>query len=176
MQKPYTLHPFNPDEAMKIQTQLSSAFVFTAALALAACAGTPSAAPQIKQIVSTTSFGMCVGYCTTTLEISETQAVLVREARGGRGAPQGLPAQRFSVPLSASEWKEISGLAAQTDLKALPPVIGCPDCADGGAESLTINAAKPGRTVSFGYGADLPEAQKLLDRVRALRTKLTPPR
>lgn len=154
------------------QTKLWSACVVAASLALAACAATPPA-PQaeVRQIVSTTSFGMCLGYCTTRLEISEGQAVLVREARGGRGAPQNLPEQRFTTTLSASEWQEIQRLAANADLSALPDTIGCPDCADGGAETLSINGD---RTLTFDFRAPIAEAGPLLDRIRALRDRLTP--
>lgn len=147
------------------------------ALALAACAsaGAPPQAAATR-IVSTTSFGMCVGYCTTRLEISEGQAVLIREARGGRGAPN--PAQtpqRFTAALTPAEWAEIQRLAAQTNLEALPDVVGCPDCADGGAEGLSIEAPGMSESVSFEFGSDLAPAQPLLDRVRALRARLTPP-
>lgn len=148
--------------------------VLAAGMWLAACAGAPAAPSGVRQIVSTTSFGMCVGYCTTRFEIAEGQAVLIREARGGRGAPQNLPAQRFAAELSASEWREISRLAADADISDLPPVIGCPDCADGGAESLTIVDAGASRSISFEHGATIAEAQPLLDRVRALRERLTP--
>jgi hypothetical protein len=113
---------------------------------------------------------MCVGYCTTRLELSEGQAVLIREARGGRGASD-LPDQRFTATLSAAEWEELSRLAANADLSPLPEMIGCPDCADGGAESLTIDG---GRTITFDHGANITEAAPLLERVRTLRERLTP--
>ncbi|HEX8902753.1 hypothetical protein, partial [Vitreimonas sp.] len=125
---------------------------------------------EIRQIVSTTSFGMCVGYCTTRLEISEGQAVLIRDGRGGRGGAE-LPDQIFTATLTAVEWQELSHLAAATDLSDLPATIGCPDCADGGAESLSINGATP---TTFDFGATINEAQPLLNRVRALRERLTP--
>ena len=148
--------------------------VLAAAFFLSACASAPASAPaDIRQIVSTTSFGMCVGYCTTRLEISPGRAVLIRQARGGRGAPQNLPDQRFAAVLSPDEWSEIERLAASTDLSGLPPVIGCPDCADGGAESLTIEGGQP-QTVSFEHNASIAQAAPLLERVRALRTRLTP--
>lgn len=143
------------------------------ALLLAACASTPAATREVDRIVSTTSFGMCVGYCSTRLEITPGQAVLIRDARGGRGAPN-LPEQRFSTPLSAGEWAEFARLASQADLSGLPPVIGCPDCADGGAESLTLTGGGEGQSVSFDFGASIEEAQPLLARVRALRERLTP--
>jgi hypothetical protein len=116
---------------------------------------------------------MCVGYCTTRLEISEAQAVLVREARGGRGA-QNLPEQRIAAPLTPGEWQEIARLAGDTSLDGLPPVVGCPDCADGGAESLTVARADESRSVAFEYGATIAPAQPLLERVRALRARMMP--
>ena len=117
---------------------------------------------------------MCVGYCTTRLEISPGRAVLIREARGGRGGPQNLPEQRFTAVLTPDEWDSIATLATNTDLSGLPPLIGCPDCADGGAESLTIVAAGQPQSVAFEFNASIAQAQPLLERVRALRTRLTP--
>ena len=146
------------------------------ALVLGACAvGAPASAPerpQVRQVVSTTSFGMCVGYCSTRLEISEAGAVLTRSSRGGRGGAN-LPDQRFTAALTAGEWEEIARLAANTSLTGLPDTIGCPDCADGGAESLTISGAQE-RTITFEHGATIAQAQPLLERVRAMRTRLTP--
>lgn len=141
-----------------------------ALLSLSACAtsAAPTSAP-VRQVVSTTSFGMCVGYCSTRLEISESGAVLIRSSRGGRGGAQ-LPDQRFTAVLGAGEWEEISRLAANSRIGSLPAVIGCPDCADGGAESLTIGE----RTITFDHGANIAEAQALLERVRAIRARLTP--
>lgn len=143
---------------------------FAAALSLAACAsGAPTTPTAVQQVVSTTSFGMCMGYCSTRLEISEAGAVLTRSSRGGRGGAT-LPDQRFTTPLSASEWREISQLAANAHISGLPDTIGCPDCADGGAESLTIG----GKTITFDHGAQIAEAAPLLERVRAIRERLTP--
>ena len=147
-----------------------------AALAMAACATAPApSTASVTRVVSTTSFGMCIGYCTTRLELTEGQAVLIREPRGGRGGAINHHAepQRFSRVLSDAEWRDIQRLAAQTDLTAVPDVVGCPDCADGGAESLTIAGASE-RTITFDYGAAIAQAQPLLERVRALRERLTP--
>ncbi|MBC7767902.1 MAG: hypothetical protein H7124_03875 [Phycisphaerales bacterium] len=144
--------------------------IFVAALALAGCASATTPPTEIRQIVSTTSFGMCVGYCSTRLEISEGVAVLTRDGRSGRGSAE-LPDQRFTQTLTPAEWQEFARLAANTNLSGLPPTIGCPDCADGGAESLSINGASP---TTFDFNADIAQAQALLDRVRALRTRMTP--
>lgn len=144
------------------------------ALALTACANAPAPSADVTRVVSTTSFGMCVGYCATRLEITEGQAVLIREARGGRGAPQNLPEQRYATELTPAEWQEIQGLAASVDFDALPDTVGCPDCADGGAEGLTVEGPGGAESVSLEFRASIPQAQPLLDRVRALRERLTP--
>jgi len=160
-------------DVMKRAGLFGLAAVAAAALSVAACGGDVRAPSGVARVVSTTSFGMCMGYCSTRLEISEGGAVLVRSARGGGGAPD-LPEQRFTQSLSADEWAEIARLAGQAKLDGLPDVIGCPDCADGGAETLTIERAGAGRTITFEHGAAIAEAQPVLDRVRALRTSLTP--
>ena len=83
-----------------------------AALSLAACAaGTAAPAAADVRIVSTTSFGMCMGYCSTRLEIADGQAVLTREP-GGRG-PRNQPTQRFTAQLAES--------ASVTPSAATPP-------------------------------------------------------
>lgn len=144
------------------------------AAVLAACAsGGTDETGGVDRIASTTSFGMCIGYCKTSLDISEGEAVLKREA-WGRGSGGELPPQRFSATLSPGEWRDLAELAAAARIDALPDVIGCPDCADGGAESLTIVVDGVSKTIAFDHGADIKEAGLLLERVRALRARLTP--
>lgn len=154
------------------------AFVGVAVAALfgAACqsgAGDASAAAGITKITSTTSFGMCVGYCTTQLDIADGESVLTRIGRGGRGAAT-LPDQTLRRSLSSAEWQEFTQLASRARFQALPEVIGCPDCADGGAESLSIETAAGTQSVKFEYGATVEALMPLLDRVRKLREKLMP--
>ena len=158
---------------MSFRARFGSVGIVALALIVAACDGVSSAPAGVSKIVSTTSFGMCVGYCKTTLEISEGGAVLTREA-WGRGAGANLPTQRFTSALTPQEWQELASLAAAAKIDGLPERIGCPDCADGGAESLTITGARGAKTITFDHGANIKEAQPLLDRVRALRTKMMP--
>jgi hypothetical protein len=150
--------------------------IIAGSLALSACDTTatqpgPAASP-VTRIVSTTSFGMCSGYCRTRLELTETQFVLIREP-GGRGAPN-LPVQRFTATPAAGEWQQLTTLAASARFAGLPETIGCPDCADGGAESLAISGTGGEKQVNFDHGADISELQPLLTRVREIRTRLAP--
>ena len=148
------------------------AVAIVAALGLAACDNGTTAPNGVTQVVSTTSFGMCMGYCKTRLEITQGEAVLVREP-GGRGGTT-LPVQRFTATLEAGEWQEIARLAEAAKFDDLPAVIGCPDCADGGAESLSVTGPGGSKTVSFDHGAKVEALQPLLERVRELRLGLTP--
>ena len=157
---------------MKIPVRFGLAVAVAAALGMAACGNGTTATGSVRQVVSTTSFGMCMGYCKTRLEISAGQAVLVREP-WGRG-DRNLPVDRTTAALDAQEWQEIARLAAAAKIDGLPAVIGCPDCADGGAESLSIVGPGRNKTISFDHGAKIAEAQPLLDRVRALRARMLP--
>ena len=151
---------------------LSLMSLFVALSALVSCAQEPAPPGRIDRILATTSFGMCVGYCITQLEITQASAVLER-LPGGRGG-NSVPPQRFELKLSAAEWQEIAQLADPASFDGLPEVIGCPDCADGGAESLEVSGPGVRNSVKFDHGANVPRLQPLLDRVRALRTQLTP--
>jgi hypothetical protein len=140
-----------------------------------ACQNVSTAPAAVTRITSTTSFGMCAGYCKTTLEITETEAVLISE-KHGRGAGADLAPQRVSTPLTAEEWQDIvaAATASAAAFDTLPERIGCPDCADGGAESLSIVVLGQPMTVVFDYGASIEGVQPLLDRVRAIRLRLKP--
>ena len=158
---------------MNMRVRFGLVVAFAAALGLAACDDDAAVqASGIARVVSTTSFGMCMGYCKTRLEITQDEAVLVREP-GGRGGTT-LPSQRFTEKLSPGQWQEIARLAEAAKFDGLPAVIGCPDCADGGAESLTVTGPGGSKTVSFDHGAKVEALQPLLDRVRELRLGLTP--
>lgn len=128
---------------------------------------TPSGA--ISLIGSTTSFGFCApsSYCTTRLEARADGALYVAESRN-------LPARQARISLSSAEWQGLVNALDETRLRALPAVVGCPDCADGGAETLTAVVNGRSTTVTFEYGRDLPGLEALLRRVRALRERAAP--
>ena len=116
---------------------------------------------------STTSFGFCLGYCRSTLEITAERATYrLFDDRTGQ------PALERIVPLTAAEWQSLDSAVSRESFEALPAVIGCPDCADGGAESLEVVAESWSSMVTFEYGDAVPQLQPLLGRVRAIRQRL----
>lgn len=146
------------------------ALVAVVSLCSLACNGegpdSPTAA-SAALIRSTTSFGFCLGYCRSALEIEADRATYrLFDDRGDR------PDLERTVPLTATQWQELASALSREQMQALPAVIGCPDCADGGAESLEELTDGWSRAVTFEYGAALPELQPLLGRVRSLRDRL----
>lgn len=148
----------------------SRLFIVAVALGAAiACGTSPSAATAVTTIRSTTSFGFCLGYCRTTLEITEAGLTYIEQA------PRGdLPTVRRTGAVSASEWQALVAALDRSKIEALPETLGCPDCADGGAESIEVVGPDWRKSVTFEFGATIPDLQPLLDRVRALRGRFTP--
>src|SRR5690606_19980803 len=85
------------------------------------------------ELASGTSFGMCMGYCTTELTITEDQVTLSE-----LGRPETLPARTRSLPLEPEDRARIGALVDRAQLARLEGVHGCPDCADGGAEWIEL--------------------------------------
>ena len=116
---------------------------------------------------SGSSFGMCVGRCTAELTITGDQAVLVETSR----EPNAYPARTRSLRLSAEEAAGLAAAAAAARFDGLPTTIGCPDCADGGAEWVEVDTGGARQRVTFEYGADVRQLADLLARVRAVRAR-----
>jgi hypothetical protein len=135
-----------------------------------ACTSSPTGADDVSVIRATTSFGFCLGYCKTTLEITSGGLTYIEEAtRSGE-----LPPVRRTAPVSASEWQALVDALDRSKIEALPATLGCPDCADGGAESIEVVGADWRKSVTFEFGATIPELQPLLERVRTLRSRFPP--
>lgn len=117
------------------------------------------------------SFGFCLptAYCSSRLELTEREAVMTYESR--QRAPF---VQRRA--LEASQWAKVSQALDARALRALPDVVGCPDCADGGAEAVAVAFEDgPPEAVTFEYNRDLPEIQALVDALREVRRTFAPP-
>jgi hypothetical protein len=124
---------------------------------------------------SGTSFGMCYGYCVTELSVIATLSPAVTGGKlifsefGPRDTVK-FPDRTQERTLTAAE---IACIQKNIDVDAfmkLDTVIGCPDCADGGAEWIEITKDGVTRRVTFDHGSSIPSIQPLLDRVRALRS------
>lgn len=121
--------------------------------------------PVTLTISSGSSFGECGGYCLRDLVITEES--LTYTATGHD--PSTYPPRVLDGVLDPTEWEL---LLANLDLQALESyadIIGCPDCADGGAEYIRVDFSDGFKQVTFEYGDTLSNIQPLIDQMRDLR-------
>lgn len=137
-------------------------------LTLAGCdSGTSASDVSVVELVQ--SFGFCPpdAYCTTRLRVASGQAIVTLESR----ASGNLVSRR---QLRADEASAIARSAAATRFDGVASVIGCPDCADGGAESLSVTAEGRTRTVTFEYDAQVAALEPLLGQMRSVMATTRP--
>lgn len=146
-------------------------FLLVALVAVPTCGSPSTASAQPVTFTSVVSFGFCAPslYCTSRLELSEGRATLTYESQ--ERAPR---VHRRDLP--PGEWQRLVTALDAARLRALPGRIGCPDCADGGAETLTVAFAEgPAASVTFEYGQDVAGLEAVQGRIRALRESFDRP-
>lgn len=131
---------------------LTIAIAFLLALSFGAC--DKKNFESVDGISYGTSFGMCVGYCHNELSISGNKTTMTRQKNGDPTA-----AKTCSSSVSESEVNEIRKLLNADAVYKLPKVIGCPDCADGGAEWVAFKSNGKEYKITFEYG-NAPESLK----------------
>lgn len=115
----------------------------------------------VAEIRYGTSFGECIGYCFTETSITAT-TVTVKASNGNTGEDKV-----HTANLTDDQYqKVIKGINLQA-FQQLPEIIGCPDCADGGAEWLEINLDGGLHKVTFEYGEEI---KGIADGIKELRT------
>lgn len=137
---------------------ISLAFVFFA-VALSNCEEQEHSS-EITKIEFGTSFGMCMGYCTQVLTLSEGLAEKTVTPRGGENQQAKTCAKNFDG---------FSSLASKIDAEgflALDEQIGCPDCADGGAEWIEVTTPEGSKRVVYEYGKEPREVLGIINQLR----------
>ncbi|MET0554345.1 MAG: hypothetical protein ABW221_14980 [Vicinamibacteria bacterium] len=148
-----------------------SRLAFLIPFALVGCGSPTGSSTEAVAVTHGVSFGFCLptAYCSSRLEVSAQTAVLTYESR------QRTPfVQRRA--LDPAQWTKIATALDPAKLRALPEVVGCPDCADGGAESVAVTFGD-GQvdSVTFEYRDDVAGIEALVDALREIRTSFDPP-
>ena len=112
-----------------------------------------------------TSFGMCVGYCQSDYVFNGTSVTLTQN--GTR--TQQAPAKSCQTTITADQWNALKALANLDAFSGQPETIGCPDCADGGAEYIELETGGRKHRVTFSFNKTIPGFEPLVDAVRARR-------
>lgn len=109
------------------------------------------------------SFGFCAGYCWK--EVAVTGAHVDFQKGGWNDAVETKSCTRDN---SCAEWISLSNKIDVTSFFSLEEVIGCPDCADGGAEWVEIKIASSMHKVTFEYGKAPAEMSAYIGDLRDL--------
>lgn len=112
-----------------------------------------------------TSFGECLGYCWKEVILDEEAIVVI--ARGWDA--EAYPEKVYEEKMKPELWAQLQTTADFSTLEQMDEVYGCPDCADGGAEWVTMTLSGRIETVKFEYGAKLEPLAGLLELLRAVR-------
>lgn len=143
------------------------AFLLVTLLSFSACKTSQRTRSEweIMRITHGTSFGHCRGYCIKEMTLTAEKLNFSELSRDTTNFPKKTTSQTFSK-------KQLDKLIAEISPEkwnALSERIGCPDCADGGAEYIELVTNKGTKRVTFEYGSDVPEIRTFLAQLRTLR-------
>lgn len=117
-----------------------------------------------------TSFGECIGYCRTEMKVNGTTLQL--KESGWNFSSMQVPDRFYTDSITVDEWNALVDAFDWRTFAALDSVIGCPDCADGGAEWLEVEYFGKVKKVTIEYGAELKGLESFLEQVRTIRERL----
>ena len=98
---------------------------------------------QITEVNYGVYFGECLGYCAHDLFLTDGQSKSHHHFNGG--APDRMCTEDYT------HWSSLTASIDFNEFKQLEEIIGCPDCADGGAEWIEITNDGETYRVTFEY-------------------------
>lgn len=122
---------------------------------------------EITQVKYGTSFGMCVGYCKHELLLKSDKATY--NLSGWNATVEPIT---YTEVLNSSDWNLVTTNLNIKDFFDLPEMIGCPDCADGGAEWIEIELPNGSKhKVTFEYNNEPALLKNTVVELRGLMNK-----
>ncbi|MFY0601067.1 MAG: hypothetical protein JXR03_15430 [Cyclobacteriaceae bacterium] len=123
---------------------------------------------EVPDVRYGTSFGHCIGYCLTDLEVSADRLYYVNYGWENSEVPKAK-----TSAFQEEAYGQLLSLVNEEEFLALEPVIGCPDCADGGAEWIEMKIGNRTKKVTFEYGSDIEEIAEIVKELRILTEALS---
>ncbi|CAF3097225.1 unnamed protein product [Rotaria sp. Silwood2] len=123
---------------------------------------------NIQSISSGLSFGMCRGYCKQSINVTSNPLRIVA-TKEANFVQKPYPPIRQPFPFSSNQWEELISLLNVNVFEALGDTVGCPDCADGGAEWIQVNWTEGSKRVTFENGRAIKGIEELIGKLRQLR-------
>ncbi len=124
---------------------------------------------EVETIRYGTSFGMCVGYCLTDVEISPVSGSVITYGWDNSVTPKS---REFDF--TEGEFRALLETIDFEKFQDLDPVIGCPDCADGGAEWIELTAEGRTKKVKIDYRAEIDGLSETLGELRRITQENRP--
>lgn len=121
-----------------------------------------SARADIIKLSYGTSFGMCQGYCVNEITITDGKVKIEQKSWSN-----DKPYEPKSCTVAFTDCSLIYHVST-ADLFKLPETIGCPDCADGGAEWIEVETSQGKHKVTFEYQKEPAEITPYIEDLRTL--------
>ena len=120
---------------------------------------------DIVSIEYGTSFGQCLGYCNRNIIISGTE---VQFQASGQTITGNLPDLTIPGEITVKEWESLVKTINLLIFRNMEEVIGCPDCADGGAEWIEITTDEISHKIVFEFDNAPEEVENLIEELREI--------
>lgn len=118
---------------------------------------------SVEAISYGTSFGECLGYCIHEMTIEPNEIGIVKKGWDMEGA---LPEKNITVNFTQAEFDSLFNSLDFSKFQLLDTIIGCPDCADGGAEWVEVISNAEKHKVVFEYYNEPEEIKQFVKSVR----------
>lgn len=114
-----------------------------------------------------TSFGKCQGYCNKELVVAASSITYNEWQNGGQPRPK----TRKEEGDQSASLKELADGFNLSQFYKMDKTIGCPDCADGGAEWLEVKKGKNTTRVTYEYGKAPENLKVAAEKLKGLQQK-----
>lgn len=118
----------------------------------------------ITSITYGTHFGHCRGICRKEIHFSDGKTWILKAGNDLKTNPE----EKQELPFNKKHWDQLIRSIDWNAFHELQEVIGCPDCADGGTEYITITTGTVNKTVKFEYGSQQKNMEPYLSQLREL--------
>lgn len=123
---------------------------------------------DVPSIKYGTSFGMCAGHCVTDVEITAKSVYISKYGWNNSVTPKSA-----TKTFEEEKYNTILNKVNSAQFLALDPVIGCPDCADGGAEWVEVTIGSRTKKVTFEYGKNIEGISDAIIELRNISKNLS---
>lgn len=118
--------------------------------------------PEVITIKHGTSFGMCAGYCMKSIKVIPN---VISFTASGRD----VETRNCNKVINLEQYNALLKKINIDDFNKLPSTIGCPDCADGGAEWIEITSHGKTNKVTFEYHNEPETVKPYIEELRKIQ-------